>query len=181
MHGTPQDLEKYTLGEESKARELFVEHYEVLLAIARQRRRRHGVGETLQTTALVHEAFLKLDADRRYADEDHFLSASALAIRHVIVDYARAKLTGMRGEGHAAIAIDKDLPEFRENPEEIVQIANLLERLGEENPRWLRVVDARYFAGMTEDETACMLGLSARTVRRDWKDARVWLKCKLTS
>ena len=181
MHGSPQGLEKYTLEEEFKARELFVEHYEVLLAIARQRRRRHGVGDTLQTTALVHEAFLKLDAERQYADEDHFLSASALAIRHVIVDYARAKLTGMRGDGQAAIAIDDDLPEFRENPEEIVQIANLLERLGEENPRWLRIVDARYFAGMTEDETADMLSLSSRTVRRDWKDARDWLKGKLAA
>lgn len=180
MHGTPQDPERYTLGEETKAHELFVEHYEVLLAIARQRRRRHGVGETLQTTALVHEAFLKLDADRPYADEDHFLSASALAIRHVIVDYARAKLTGMRGAGQAAVTINEDLPEFRENPEEIVQIADLLERLGEENPRWLRIVDARYFAGMTEDETADMLGISTRTVRRDWKDARGWIKGRLS-
>ena len=181
MEGSAKDVATYTEGEEACARALFVENYEVLLGIARQRRRRHGLSDTLQTTALVHEAFLKLDSNRVYADGDHFIAASALAIRHVIVDYVRGKLTARRGQGQANIAIDDDLPEFSENPEEIAQIADLLDRLGEENPRWLRIVDARYFAGMTEDETAEMMGLSTRTVRRDWKEARGWIRTKLAT
>ncbi len=175
MNAMPQPLSHYTNQEQQTAHELFEEHYEMLLKIARQRRRRHGAGETLRTTVLVHEAFLRL-GKKEFVDADHFLRSSALAMRHVIVDNARRKLAARRGGGGVLEPINDDLPEFREGPQEIVQIADLLERLGDENSRWLRIVDARYFAGMTEDETAAMLDLSSRTVRRDWKEARSWIR-----
>lgn len=176
MNAQDLSLTVYSQQEETCADELFREHYETLLQIARQRRRRHAVGNTLQTTALVHEAFIKLADREAFADDDHFLRSSALAIRHVIVDYARAKLTARRGSGASAVPIKEELAEFREKPEQIIEIADLLGRLGEKNPRWLKIVDARYFAGMTEEETARVYGLSERTVRRDWKEAREWIK-----
>ena len=176
MQVSPQGPIDYSPEEERTASELFVQHYDTLLSIARQRRRRHAVGETLQTTALVHEAFLKLGDEKAYTDDEHFLASTALAIRHVIIDYSRRKLSGRRGDGKATVPMSEGLPEFRENPQEILQIADLLERLGEQNGRWLRIVDARYFAGMTEIETASLLNLSPRTVRRDWKSARSWIK-----
>ncbi len=179
MHGGNSNLSGYSDEERSAAQALFVDHYDVLLSIARQRRRRHGVGQTLQTTALVHEAFLRLGERDNFVDDDHFLRASALAIRHVVVDYARAKMTARRGSGQGTVPINEELAEFNEDFSQIAEIADVLDRLGETNPRWLRVVDARYFAGMTEEETAGLLDLSVRTVRRDWKDARGWIKSAL--
>lgn len=176
MNAIDPNLAGYSKSESTCADQLFREHYETLLQIARQRRRRHSVGNTLQTTALVHEAFLKLADREAYADDDHFLRSSALAIRHVVVDYARAKLAARRGGGEGTVPINEELAEFREKPEQILEIADVLDRLGEANPRWLKIVDARYFAGMTEEETAHVYGLSPRTVRRDWSEARAWIK-----
>ncbi len=99
-------------------------------------------------------------------------------MRHVIIDHARRKLGDKRGGGERDVTLDERspvLPEFSETPEELVGIAQLLRALEACNPRWLKVVDARYFGGMTEDETASVLGVSTRTIRRDWTEARHWL------
>ena len=158
------------------AAQLVTENYDRLIRIARQRRRRAGVGDTLRTEDIVHESFRKLDGDQHFVDSDHFMHAATLAMRHIIVDYARKKLAAKRGggQGHAETDVD-GLPEYSESPEELAAIGDLLERLEQENPRWMRIVDARYFAGFTETETAALLGVSDRTVRRDWTDARAWL------
>lgn len=106
------------------------------------------------------------------------MRTASLAMRQVIVDHARARLTDKRGGGQSTASLEEAEQfnaEFSETPEQIIAIADLLERLEQENPRWMRIVDARYFAGMTEDETAEALGLSTRTVRRDWRAARDWL------
>lgn len=173
-----QPVPGYTPEDANLAQRLVAENYETLLAIARSKRRRAGIGETLRTTDLLHESYLKLDGASEWRSEEHFIRAATLAMRHVIVDYARRKLSDKRGGGGAIESFDEErdsLPEFSESPEDLLAINALMAQLADANPRWMRVVDARYFAGMTEDEAAHNLSVSPRTVRRDWKAARGWI------
>ncbi|MDJ0656017.1 MAG: ECF-type sigma factor [Xanthomonadales bacterium] len=161
---------------------LFSDGYQALLSIARTKRRRAGFGDTMQTSDVLHESFLKLTGKSFWQSQEHFMRTAALAMRQVIVDHARARLTEKRGEGVKPLPIDeveRFVAEFGETPEQIVEIAALIEDLEQTNPRWTRIVDARYFAGMTEVETAQVLGLSDRTVRREWIKARDWLAHKM--
>ncbi|MCP5396102.1 MAG: sigma-70 family RNA polymerase sigma factor [Sphingomonadaceae bacterium] len=167
---------RYSEREKLVAEQLVRDHHADLLAIARSRRRRSRMTDTLMTHDVLHEAYMKVHGTGGYRSVSHFLAVASLAIRQVIVDHARKKLARKRTTNDDQLF----LPEFGESPDQLVAIAQLLERLGEENPRWLRIVDARYFAGMTEQETALLLGLSDRTVRRDWTSARAWLSDKLT-
>ncbi len=172
----------YSPEETALAEQLVVENYETLVQIARTKRRRARLGDTLLTTDLLHESYLKLNGQRLWRSSQHFICAATLAMRHVIVDYARAKLSQKRGQGAVHVSLEDSehlLPEFSERPEEILAIAELLERLAGENPRWVRIIDSRYFGGMTEAETAKLLSLSERTVRRDWREARAWLATQL--
>ena len=155
------------------AAQLFEHHYEGLIQIARQKRRRGGSNQTLLTMDLVHESYLRL-CRSEFANEDHFLASATLAVRHVLVDHARKKCADKR-QVVASGERDGFLPGFSETPEDIIAIANLFEHMAKIRPRWVRVMDARYFAGMTEDETAAYLELSPRTVRREWKAAKAWL------
>lgn len=172
------DWSDYSTDEKSVADKLISEHYDLLMRVARTKRRRMNVNDTLSTTDILHETYFKLSDKSNWVSSEHFVRCAALAMRCVIVDYARKKLTIKRGNGAVKISIeDSDalLPEFSETPEEIVGISRLLEKLSTKNPRWMRVVDARYFSGMTENETAEALGMSPRTVRRDWQAARDWM------
>jgi RNA polymerase sigma factor (TIGR02999 family) len=136
-------------------------------------------GATLQTTALVHEAYLKLEHLASFNDDDHFLRACAVAMRHILVNHARDRVAGKRGGGVANISID-DLPEISGAPDEvIVKINEVLLELAQFSPRLAQVVECRFFAGYDEDETARALGLTDRTVRRDWVKARAWLRREL--
>mgnify|MGYP002277734956 CR=1 FL=1 len=173
-------LADYGDSERLLASELVEQHYDLLKDVARRRRRSSGRGSGLQTTEILHESFIRMERGSGWADAMHFIRSATLAMRHVIVDSARARLRDKRGGGVEDIPLDEaTLPEYGETPEQIVALADLLERLGSENPRWMRVVDARYFAGMTEQETADVLGVSDRTVRRDWTSARAWLAGEL--
>ncbi|MEL7446909.1 MAG: ECF-type sigma factor [Pseudomonadota bacterium] len=166
----------YDSVERDVAARLFAQHYDDLAGLARSRRRRSNAADTMMTEDILHESFLKLGQEKSWRDEKHFLCAASLAIRHVIIDYARRKLTAKRKHERVedAEAVER-IAEYGESPEELVAIGNLMEQLEEAKPRWARIVDARYFAGMTEEETAAMLDISDRTVRRDWTDARAWL------
>jgi len=172
----PLDDANYDETECDIASRLFAQHYDALARLARGRRRRSNVADTMMTEDILHESFLKLGQDKTWKDDKHFLCAASLAIRHVIVDHARRKLTAKRqhervDDPEAAEQIE----EYGESPEELVAIGELMTQLESARPRWARIVDARYFAGMTEEETAEMLEVSDRTVRRDWTDARAWL------
>ncbi|MEM6826473.1 MAG: ECF-type sigma factor [Pseudomonadota bacterium] len=167
---------QYDEVERDVAAVLFTQHYDDLANLARARRRRSKAADTMMTEDILHDSFLKLGQEKVWRDDKHFLCAASLAIRHVIIDYARRKLSAKRS--HERVGDPEDvhnLVEYGESPEELVAIGNLMEQLEEARPRWARIVDARYFAGMTEDEAADMLGVSSRTVRRDWTDARSWL------
>jgi len=173
-----EDWPDYSAEEKSVADKLVTQHYELLTRVARAKRRRMNVNDTLSTTDILHETYFKISDKSNWVSSEHFVRCAALAMRCVIVDYARKKLTNKRGNGEVKIWLEDSeglMPEFAETPEEIVGISRLLEKLSHSNPRWMRVVDARYFSGMTEKETAEALGMNARTVRRDWHDARTWM------
>jgi RNA polymerase sigma factor (TIGR02999 family) len=149
--------------------------YADLRRIAQRERRRGGGSETLRTTALVHEAYLKLARQEVFRDRGHFLATAALAIRQVLVTHARARLAEKRGGGVPALPLDAAEGVLAESEERIVALDEALDRLETLNPRYARVVECRYFAGLTEPETALALGVTERTVQRDWAKARALL------
>lgn len=158
------------------------ESYDVLLELARNNRRRAGFHDTMMTEDILHESFIKLSGKTVWQSQEQFIRTASLAMRQVIVDHARKNLTQKRGGANKDISYEElkeFLPEFNETPEQIVILDNLLKRLEEKQPRLLVIVDARYFAAMTEAETALALGISERTVRRDWQIARAWLADKM--
>lgn len=168
----------YTPHDRHVAERLFTDCYRELLAMARLRRRRANFSDTMQSVDVLHEVYLKLCGVPVWQSRAHFMSTAALAIRQVVVTHARERLTAKRGGGATIVEFREQealFPEYQETPEQIAIVGDLLTRLESENPRWARIVDCRYFAGLTEDETAFALGISSRTVRRAWTDARAWL------
>ena len=154
--------------------------YPELRRVARRQLRPWRPGLTLDSGAVVHEAYLKLVDQTKveWQDRSHFFAIAARVMRHVIVDYARKRHAQKRGGGIIAIT-DREVA-IQAQAEELVGLNELLARLEAENPRMLQVVECRFFAGYSETETAEALGVSARTVERDWLRARVWLKRALT-
>jgi RNA polymerase sigma factor (TIGR02999 family) len=150
--------------------------YPELRRVARRQLRPWRPGLTLDSGAVVHEAYLKLVDQTKveWQDRSHFFAIAARVMRHVIVDYARTRHAQKRGGGTVAIT-DRDVA-VQAQAEELIWLNEVLERLEAENPRMLQVVECRFFAGYSETETAEALGVSARTVERDWLRARVWLR-----
>ena len=147
---------------------------------ARRERRRVSAGETLRTTALVNEAFLRLHRGGGWEDERHFLHAAALAMRQALVDHARRRLADKRGGGRVDSLDDHPGVEpFWTSDEQLVELDEALRELATLNPRLAQVVECRFFGGYSEPETARILGIAGRTVRRDWVKARAWLFARL--
>jgi RNA polymerase sigma factor (TIGR02999 family) len=153
--------------------------YTDLRRLARGERYRVRAGETLQTTALIHEAYLKLHGKAMFNDRAHFLRSAALAMRHVLINYARDQIAAKRGG--SALKVPLDLAEGLTAPsdETLVEINEALLRLATVSPRLAQIVECRYFAGFDDRETAQALDLTDRTVRRDWVKARAWLRREL--
>lgn len=152
--------------------------YEDMRQIARTQQARLGASPTLQTTELVHEAYLKLRQSEggKIQNSAHFRRLSYLAIRHLIVDHARSKLAQKRGCGRSAETLHEEmLAQDSSDEETVLRIDAALERLAEANPRQAEVVMARFFGGYTAEEIAELLDTSMRTVQRDWERARAWL------
>lgn len=145
-----------------------------LRRIARREHGRMRAGETLRATALVSEAWLKLRRRLPDLDDAHFLNAAAVAMRHVLIDHARRRLTMKRGEGKIE-PFDDDIPPFWESDERLVDLNAALDRLGAISPRLAKVTELRFFAGYSDAQIAAILDLTDRTVRRDWVKARAWL------
>ncbi|MDY7092136.1 MAG: ECF-type sigma factor [Acidobacteriota bacterium] len=156
--------------------------YPELRRLARRQLRRLRPGDTLDTTSLVNEAYLKMVGDGRYADLSHFLAATATAMRHILLNAAERRLAEKRGAGRAAITLEEWI--VPESPglalEEIVAVGRALDGLADFEPRLRGVVECRFFAGYTEAQTAEALSISERTVRRDWRRARAWLRREMT-
>jgi RNA polymerase sigma factor (TIGR02999 family) len=181
QHPLPEDaltrLEASTAAPEVRriAAELLPAFYQQLRRIAQRTRARMGAGHTLQTTALVHEAYLRLGQARSFADETHFLRAAALAMRHALINYAQARVAEKRGGGAQQVTLSH-IDEFSVDSDEgMLALDEAMEKLTREMPRLADVVECRFFGGYGEEDTARALGVSLRTVQRDWLKARAWL------
>jgi RNA polymerase sigma factor (TIGR02999 family) len=152
--------------------------YDELRAIARRQLARRAGGGTLSTTGLVHEAYLRLvdQSQATWRDRAHFLALAGLAMRHVLVDRARARLATKREGVRERIALEHvDIP-GSDQPEVLLQLNDAIDRLAAVEPRLARVVDCRFFGGLSEEEIAEALGVTVRTVERDWAKARMLLR-----
>jgi RNA polymerase sigma factor (TIGR02999 family) len=163
------------------AEELMPLFYEEVRRAARRERRRVGAGETMQTTALIHEAYLKLHRADGFHNEAHFLRAAAMAMRHSLINYARDRIAAKRGSGATLVSIDESHEIGAAPDEQLVEVNDALGRLAQLSPRLAQVVECRFFAGYGDDETAKALGLTDRTVRRDWIKARAWLRREIAN
>jgi RNA polymerase sigma factor (TIGR02999 family) len=149
--------------------------YADLHRLAHRERWRVGASETLRTTALVHEAYLKLYQGGHWASRAHFLSTAAMAMRQALVQHARARCATKRGGGIVPRPLEDAASVLAEPEEKVVALDEAMNRLEKINPRLARVVECRYFAGYTEAETATALNVTERTVQRDWARAKALL------
>ncbi|MFI5310417.1 MAG: ECF-type sigma factor [Gemmatimonadales bacterium] len=157
--------------------------YDELRAIARRQLAIRAGGGTLSTTGLVHEAYLKLVAQSQVSwnDRAHFVALAALAMRHVLVDRAKARFTHKREGVRQQVTFDEELVPAEEQAELLLHLNEAIDRLARVEPRLAQVVDCRFFGGLSEEEVAEALGVTTRTVQRDWAKARMLLRRALSS
>jgi RNA polymerase sigma-70 factor, ECF subfamily len=151
--------------------------YRELKKLAKSHLRRERDGHTLQPTALAHEAFIKLIDQRnvRWRNRAHFFGIAAQAMRRILVDHARARLAGKRGSGGAAVSLDEAIDVSDSRADQLLALDEALKRLAQFDPNKGRVIELRYFGGLTLEETAEVLGVSRATVIREWRMAKAWL------
>jgi len=151
--------------------------YDELRRIAHRELQRERQGHTLSTTEVVHEAYLKLAEHQRVTsgEQVRFLAVAATAVRRALVEHARRRDAAKRGGGQRAVTLDEEVVVVAGGSEDLLSLDEALTRLAALDDRLARVVECRYFGGLTEDETASALGVTARTVRRDWVKAKAWL------
>ena len=169
-------------GDAAAGERIFAALYAEMRSIAHSERRRLRHGETLNTTAVVHEAYVRLLRHERLPWESraHLLATAALAMRQLLVDRARARLAAKRGEGEAPLELDDWAVEADVAVEDVLALDEALGQLALANSRLARVVELRFFGGLTEDEVARLLGLDERTIRRDWLKAKAFLHHQLS-
>jgi len=157
--------------------ELFPLVYAELRRIAAREMRREKPGRTLQTTALVHEAYLRLlkDASLSFENRAHFLGVAARAMREILIEHARARSARKRGGGAVRLTLDDLVAPVSSPSIDVLALDEALQRLARLDERHARVVELRYFGGLSVEETAAALELSPATVKRDWTLARAWL------
>jgi RNA polymerase sigma-70 factor, ECF subfamily len=156
--------------------------YAELRRIAAAYLHREVAGHSLQPTALVHEAYLRLTVIKEidWQDRSHFFAVSANVMRRLLVDHARANRAGKRGNGWDAISVNEAILPSPQRAPEILALDEAITRLAALEERQAKIVELRFFAGMNEEETGEVLGISARTVKRDWRIAKAWLYKELT-
>ena len=172
------------MAETRQGEDLFELLYHELRRLARSRLAAGGRHVLLDTTALVHESFLRLQGAGKVGltDRNHFMAYAATAMRSVIVDYVRKRSSEKRGGDVEHVTLDTHLGDtLGATDQEIVEVHEALDALGEVDARLVRVVEMRYFAGLSVDETAEALGVSRPTIVRDWQAARTWLYGELRS
>jgi RNA polymerase sigma-70 factor, ECF subfamily len=162
-------------GDRAALEQLYVQVYDELRRLAESRLRSERSGHTLQPTALVNEAYLRLSPDAAsWENRRHFFGAAAQAMRRILVDHARQKLAAKREAGARVTLADLDI-QAPEADLDVVAVSDALDVLAQEDPRLSEVVSLRFFAGMSVEETARALDVSPITVKRDWAFARAWL------
>lgn len=173
------ELRAWRAGDESARERLLAQVYAELKRIAAAELRAERPGHTLQPTALVHEAYLRLIGQTRidWRDRSHFFGLAATMMRRVLVDHARARLAAKRRRDEPPPTPPE--PAAAASPVEVLDLDRALDRLAERFPRHARVVELRYFAGLELEEIGAGLGVSARTIKRDWRFARAFLLAEL--
>jgi RNA polymerase sigma factor (TIGR02999 family) len=157
--------------------------YDELHRLAARYMRGERPNHSLQATILVHEAFIRLvdQDDRSWQNRSHFFAAAAQIMRRILIDYARNRRAEKRGGGQPVVQLDDAMVFSDDNCEEWIAVDQALDRLAERDARLARIVEMRFFVGLTEEEIGEVLGVSPRTVKRDWKVAKAWLHGELSS
>jgi RNA polymerase sigma-70 factor, ECF subfamily len=157
--------------------------YDELRRLASRHLRRERPGHTLQTTALVHEAYLKLvdQKNANWQNRVHFFAAAAQVMRHILVDHARSRRASKRGGGYCRLSLDAAALSSGEKDADLLTLNEALDSLAAIDPQQSRVVELRVFGGLTVEETAEALGVSTRTVKREWSMAKAWLHRQITN
>jgi RNA polymerase sigma factor (TIGR02999 family) len=152
--------------------------YDELRQIAHRHLSARPAGATLDTTALVNEAYLKLvdQSNAQWNDRVHFLAVAAIAMKQILMDRAKARASRKRGGDHTRVTLDDERIRAEDLPDTLLQITDALERVASIDPRLARVVDLRFFGGLTNEEIGAALGVTERTVERDWIKARMLLR-----
>jgi RNA polymerase sigma factor (TIGR02999 family) len=174
-------LEALAHGDREAEAKLIPLVYDELHHLAAGYMRRERPSHTLQPTALVHEVYLKLiqQRDMNWQNRAQFFGLAAQLMRRILVDHARGHLRDKRGGGQQKISLEDELIFSVERSEELLCLDDALSRLQRLNKRQARIVELRFFGGLTNDETAAILGTSPKTVRRDWALAKAWLYMQL--
>jgi RNA polymerase sigma factor (TIGR02999 family) len=156
--------------------------YDELRRVARRHLRHEQPGHALQATALVHEVYLRLvDVDRlTLTNRTHFFAVAAKLMRQILVDHGRRQRAGKRGGGATVLSLDEALPAAWTSSVDVLALDQALDALSAIDPRQCRVVELRFFAGLTIDEAATALGISPATVEREWVLAKAWLFRRLS-
>ncbi|MGA7241408.1 MAG: sigma-70 family RNA polymerase sigma factor [Bryobacteraceae bacterium] len=175
-------LQRASQGDKEAESDLLSRVYAELHCIAARYFSHERQGHTLQPTALVHEVYIRLMADPgiEWKNRGHFFSIAARVMRRLLVDHARTKRAEKRGGGDGKVPLDEELHIAAAEYESFPELDAALDRLEALRPRWAKVVELRYFAGMTEVEIAAALDISEKTVKRDWQRARAWLYDELS-
>lgn len=175
-------LERAQQGDPNAAKELLPLVYEELRQLAARKMAGEPAGQTLQPTALVHEAWLRLGGDRQptWENRTHFFCAAAEAMRRILIERARRRLAARRGGGISPVDVDElEIPAPIANDDQLLAVNEALDRLAASDPRKAELVKLRYFVGLTFEETAAALGIAVPTAKQWWAYARAWLTVEL--
>jgi RNA polymerase sigma factor (TIGR02999 family) len=181
-HSVSHLLQRWSDGDRSALDQLLPLVYDELRRMARRYMGQQPSGHTLQTTALIHEAYLRLvgQEEKQWENRAHFFGVAAQAMRHILVDYARARHTAKRGGETRAVSLEEAAIVSDERAAEMVALDEALAELARLSPRQSQVVELRYFGGLSVTETAEVLQVSSDTVTRDWNQAKAWLYRRLS-
>jgi RNA polymerase sigma factor (TIGR02999 family) len=176
-HEVTQLLQSWSHGNRQAMADLLPLVYDELRRLAASYMRFESPGHTLQATALVHEAYMKLIQQREvnWKSRAHFFGISAQMIRRILVDHIRATRAQKRGSGFVALSLDEALGVSEKKSWEIIALDDALKTLAHMDPQQAKIVELRFFAGLSIEETATVVGVSPATVKRDWVTAKAWL------
>lgn len=170
-------------GDADATEALFNAVYQELKGLARSNRRRWQGNATMNTTALIHEVFIKMarGAEPSFSNRTHFFATASKAMRQVLVNYAKQQRAAKRGGDALRVTLDESIFATQASADELLHIHQLLDDLAGQHPRRSRIVECRVFGGMSVEETADALGISTATVKRDWRLATAWIYSRMQS